>query len=71
MLDLSSWTLFFYGSKSNDCVGTGCVLIDPKGIKMMISYWLEFECTNNIANNKALVQGLCYGEKFLWLGVPQ
>ena len=36
-LDLSSWP-FFYGSKSKDGVGASCVLIDPKGTKLMHVY---------------------------------
>ena len=49
--------LFFYVSKHKDAVGAGCVLIDPKGVKWMISYRLEFQCTNNIVEYEALVQG--------------
>ena len=40
-----------------DGVGVGCALIDPKGIKTMIMWRLEFECTNNVAEYEALVQG--------------
>ena len=57
-LDFSSWTLFFYGSKSKDGAGASCVFMDPKGTKWMIACRLEFECTNNIAEYEALVQGL-------------
>ena len=32
-LDLSSWMLFFDGSRSKDGVGASCVLIDPKDVK--------------------------------------
>ena len=38
--------------------GAGCVLIDPKKNKHFLSCRLEFECTNNIAEYEALVQGL-------------
>ena len=48
----------FYGSRSKEGAGVGCVLIDPKGIKTMIACNLEFECTHNVAEYKALVQGL-------------
>ena len=34
------------------------MLIDPKGIKTMITCKLEFECTNNITEYEDLVQGL-------------
>ena len=36
----------------------GCILIDPKGKRHFLSYRLEFECTNNITEYEALVQGL-------------
>jgi hypothetical protein len=52
------WSLYFDGSKSKEGAGAGCVLIDPKGNKNLISFWLEFECTNNMAEYEALLQGL-------------
>jgi ribonuclease HI len=52
------WTLYFDGSKSQEGSGVGCILIDPKGKQNFMSYRLEFECTNNIVEYKALVQGL-------------
>ena len=54
-VDLDSWTWFFDGSKYKEGVGSGCVLIDPKGTKTMIACRLEFECTNNIVENEAFV----------------
>ena len=50
--------LFFYGSKTLEGSGAGCVLIDPKKNKHFLSCRLEFECTNNTAEYEALVQGL-------------
>jgi hypothetical protein len=52
------WTLFFDGSKSNEGVGAGCVLQDPNGNKTMLAYRLEFQCTNNVDEYEALIQGL-------------
>jgi ribonuclease HI len=52
------WTMFFYGSKTWDGAGIGCVLIDPSQGKTLISCLLEFECTNNTAEYEALFQGL-------------
>ena len=49
---------FFYGSKTLEGSGAGCVLIDPKKNKRFLSCRLEFECTNNTAEYEALVQGL-------------
>ena len=52
------WTLFFDGSKTLEGSGAGCVLIDPKKNKHFLSCRLEFECTNNMTEYEALVQGL-------------
>jgi ribonuclease HI len=52
------WTLYFYGSKSQEGSGAGCILIDQKGKCHFLSCRLEFECTNNTAEYEALVQGL-------------
>jgi ribonuclease HI len=50
--------MFFDSSKTKDGVIIGCVLIDPKSRKKIISSRLEFECTNNTAKYESLVQGL-------------
>ena len=52
------WKLFFYGSRSNDGAGAGCILVSPKGENTMLACKLEFDCTNNIVEYEALVQGL-------------
>ena len=52
------WTLYFDGLKSSDGVGAGCILINPEGVKTILTWILEFECTNNIAEYEALVQGM-------------
>ena len=49
---------FFYGSKTLEGSGVGCVLIEPNKNKHFLSGRLEFECTNNTAEYEALVQGL-------------
>ena len=64
-LDLSSWMLFFVGSRSKYGVGDGCVLIDPKCVKWMINCRLEFQCINNIVEYEPLEQGL---KKAIYLG---
>jgi ribonuclease HI len=38
--------------------GVGCILKDPDGKKIMIACRLEFQCTNNIVEYEALLQGL-------------
>jgi hypothetical protein len=52
------WTLYFDGSKSQEGSGAGSILINPKGKRHFMSCRLEFECTNNIIEYEALVQGL-------------
>ena len=52
------WTLIFDGSKSEDGVGAGCILINPQGEKTMLACRLEFQWTNNTAEYEALIQGL-------------
>lgn len=42
------------------------MLIDPKKNKTLINCRLEFECTHNVAEYKALIQGL---KKAIDLGV--
>ena len=56
--DNSTWTLYFDGSKSKEGARAGCILIYPKGNKICISCILEFDCTNNIVEYEALIQGL-------------
>ena len=48
IVDNSTWTLYFDGSKSKEGVGFGFLLIDHKGNKICIAWILEFDCTNNI-----------------------
>jgi ribonuclease HI len=52
------WSLYFDGSKSKEGVGAGCIIIDPAGNKTLLACRLEFECTNNIVEYDALIQGL-------------
>jgi ribonuclease HI len=49
---------FFNVSKSKEVVRAGCVLQDPNGNKNMLSYKLEFQCTNNLDEYEALIQGI-------------
>jgi ribonuclease HI len=52
------WTLFFDGSKSLEGAREGCILKDLKGTKMLITWRLEFPCTNNTIEYDTLVHGL-------------
>lgn len=65
------WSLYFDGSKSSEGAGEECILVSPEGEKIMLSYRLEFECTNNTAKYEALIQGLYkeIGLKFQYLKV--
>ena len=58
LTDPHIWTLYFDGSRNKEGAGAGCLLIDPHGNKMVLACCLEFDCTNNVAKYKALVQGL-------------
>ena len=51
-------TLYFDGSRNKEGEGVGCLLIDPHGNKTMMACHLEFDCTNNVAEYEALIQGL-------------
>ena len=57
-LDDDLWSLYFDGSKSKEGAGAGCLLINPRGRRYFISCRLEFDCTNNIAEYEALIQGM-------------
>jgi ribonuclease HI len=52
------WTLEFDGTHSNFGFGVGIVLITPSKEATYFSYRLEYNCTNNIAEYKALLIGL-------------
>jgi hypothetical protein len=54
----SIWKMFFYGASSRESVGVGVVFISPIQETISLSYNLEFETTNNVAEYEALVLGL-------------
>ena len=58
LTDPNIWTRYFDGSKNKEGVGVGFQLIDSHGNRTMIACLLEFECTNNVAEYEALIQGL-------------
>ena len=58
IIDPNLWNLYFDGSRNKDGVGVGCLLIDLHGNRTQLSCHLEFECTNNVAEYEAIVQGL-------------
>jgi ribonuclease HI len=54
----SVWKMFFDGASSRESVGVGVVFISPAQETISLSYKLEFEATNNVAEYEALVLGL-------------
>jgi hypothetical protein len=54
----SVWKMFFDGASSKDVAGAGVVLVSPAQEAISLSYKLEFEATNNVAEYEALVLGL-------------
>lgn len=53
-----SWGFNFDGAHSSTGLGAGIVLRSPDNETTLFSYRLEFNCTNNIAEHKALILGL-------------
>jgi hypothetical protein len=49
------WKLFFDGASSEEGVGTRVVFVSPCHEAISLSYKLEFETTNNVAEYEALV----------------
>ena len=43
------WKMFFDGASSRESVGVGVVFISPTQETIYLSYKLEFETTNNVA----------------------
>jgi ribonuclease HI len=61
-------TLYFDGSKYQQGAGAGCIFINPAGKNSFLSCRLEFECTNNTVEYKALVQGI---KKTIYLNINE
>jgi hypothetical protein len=52
------WKMFFDGASSREGAGAGVVFVSPDQEIISLSYKLEFEATNNVAEYEALVLGL-------------
>jgi ribonuclease HI len=52
------WKMFFDGASSSEGAGAGVVFVSPCQETISLSYKLEFETTNNVAEYEALVLGL-------------
>jgi ribonuclease HI/uncharacterized small protein (DUF1192 family) len=57
------WNMFFDGASSNIGAGVGVVFKSPSQETISLSYKLEFEVTNNVAEYEALVLGLRAAKK--------
>ncbi|XP_057719508.1 uncharacterized protein LOC130933925 [Arachis stenosperma] len=53
-----TWTFMFDGTPSNPQGGVGVVLTDSHGRNLSFMFRLDFSCTNNKAEYKALILGL-------------
>ena len=54
----SMWKIFFDGASSREGASAGVVFVSPCHETISLSYKLEFETTNNVAESEALVLGL-------------
>jgi ribonuclease HI len=52
------WKMFFDKASSREGIGAGVFFVSPAQETMSLSYRLEFESTNNVAEYEALVLGL-------------
>jgi ribonuclease HI len=52
------WKMFFDGASSSEGAGAGVVFISPCQEAIALSYKMEFETTNNVAEYEALVLGM-------------
>jgi hypothetical protein len=54
----SMWKILLDGASSKEGVGDGVVFVSPSQETTTLSYKLEFESTNNVAEYEALILGL-------------
>jgi hypothetical protein len=58
VVEEGTWRLWFDGLVCSDRYGIGCFIMTPGGAKQELAIQLDFECTNNHAEYKALLSGL-------------
>jgi ribonuclease HI len=56
--DAEAWTVFYDGSWETFGAGAVAVLVAPSKVRTCYAAWLDFSCTNNIAEYEALLLGL-------------
>lgn len=49
------WTLLFDGSRTEQVLGCGIIIISPTGLKTQLYFQIDFECSNNQAEYEAIV----------------
>jgi ribonuclease HI len=60
----SVWKMFFDRASSSEGVGARVVFVSPCQETISLSYKIEFETTNNVAEYEALVLGLRAAKKY-------
>ena len=58
VVDQEYWTMYFDGSLMKKGAGVGLVFVSPLGVRMRYMVWLHFPSSNDIAEYKALINGL-------------
>ena len=58
VVDQEYWTMYFDGSLMKKGTSAGLVFVSPLGVCMRYMVWLHFPSSNNIAEYKALINGL-------------
>ena len=59
VVDLEYWTMYFDGSLMKKGVSVGLVFVSPLGVCMRYMVRLHFPSSNNVAEDEALINGLC------------
>ena len=57
-VELKPWKLYFDGSRHQNGVGIGVLIISPDGEPTKIMFELNYECSNNETEYEALILGL-------------
>ena len=56
MVSVEPWQMWFDGSKANDLIGIGVVIMSPQGVETTHSFKVdEITCSNNQAKYEAVI----------------
>ena len=47
--------MMFNGSRTDEAIGAGVLLISPMGVQTQLSFQLTFQCSNNQVEHEALI----------------